>query len=199
MGYQYYGPGSHRLIESYYSVTHASDGSGSTYISAYFNSAIGNWSFGGTLGLTKINRYPVLNSGSNFTDRTNPVFKITAYGTYPIRVRLEAAGATRATRNLSSKNSQTYTMTLTDAERKLLRSLSSNGKTLSVREVVAAVNNGTEIAWSYKDYTMTIVRKPMKVSDNGTMKNAFAYVRVNGEWKETKPYVRINGAWKEEK
>lgn len=127
------------------------------------------------------------------------MFNITAYGTYPIRVRLEASGATRATRNLSSKNSQTYTMTLTDEERKLLRSLSSNGKTLSVREVVAAVNNGSEIAWSYKDYTMTIVRKPMKVSDNGTMKNAFAYVRVNGEWKETKPYVRINGAWKEEK
>lgn len=200
IGYANYGAGTHTVFDRSEWIAHNSDGSGSATINWAFNtSGIGNWSGSATLNLTKINRYPVLNSGSNFTDRTNPVFNITAYGTYPIRARLEASGASRVSRDLSSKNSQTYTLQLTDAERKLLRSLSSNGKTLTVREVVAAVSGGKEIAWSYKDYTMTIVRKPAKVRKDGAWVNAFPYVRVNGQWKEAKPYIRVNGSWKEEK
>ena len=188
-------------------VTHKDDGSLSGYAYAYFTKGgtspyapnsggvSTNWT-----GLTTIARYPVLNSGSNFTDRTNPVFNITAYNTYSIRVKLEAGGnSSLITRNLTSKGSQTYTLVLTDEERKLLRSKSSDGKTLAVRETVCAMNNGSEISWSYKDYTMTIVRKPVKVMKDGSWVNAFPYVRVNGDWKEAKPYIRVNGSWKEEK
>lgn len=149
--------------------------------------------------LTQLDRYPVLNSGTNFTDRTNPVYNITAYGTYDIKVKLEAANATRVTRTLSTKNSTIYTLELTNEERKLLRSLSSNGKTLAVRETVCAVSNGQEISWSYKDYTMTIVKKPVKIMNNGSFVNSFPYIRVNGEWKEAKTYIRVDGNWKEEK
>lgn len=200
IGYQYYSPGTYTLMDRKEWINHKNDGSGSINVYWSFSSAITSATEGSTIfNLTKINRYPVLNSGSNFTDRTNPVLNITAYGTYPIRVRLEASGASRVSRDLSSKNSQTYTLQLTDEERKLLRSLSSNGKTLGVREVVAAVSGGNEIAWSYKDYTMTIVRKPAKVRKDGAWVNAFPYVRVNGQWKEAKPYIRVNGSWKEEK
>jgi len=188
-------------------VTHKDDGSLSGYAYAYFTKG-GTSSYtpnsggvsNGWTGLTKINRYPVLNSGMNFTDRTNPTLNITAYGTYPLRVKLEAGGNTSLiTRDLSSRNSQSYTIQLTDAERKLLRSKSADGKTLAVRETVCAMNGNTELSASYKDYTMTIVRKPVKVMRDGSWVNAFPYVRVNGEWKEAKPYIRNNDSWKEEK
>lgn len=61
------------------------------------------------------------------------------------------------------------------------------------------MSGNTELSVSYKDYTMTIVKKPIKVMRNGTWVNAFPYVRVNGQWKEAKPYMRVNGTWKEEK
>lgn len=61
------------------------------------------------------------------------------------------------------------------------------------------MSGSTELSASFKDYTMTIVKKPVKVMRNGTWVNAFPYVRVNGEWKEAKPYMRVNGSWKEEK
>lgn len=201
LGYRSYGAGTHRLIDGYYTALHDNQGYGTTTPSGFFNSAIGNWSLSGTLTLSKINRYPVLNSGSNFTDRTNPVYDITAYGTYNIRVKLEAGGNTSLiTRNLSSKNSQKYTLVLTDAERKLLRSKSADGKTVAVTETVCALDsNNNEINWSFKNYTMTIVKKPVKVRRNGSWVNAYPYVRVNGSWKEAKPYIRVNGSWKEEK
>ena len=188
-------------------VTHNDDGNLSGYAYAYFTKG-GTSSYtpnsggvnNGWTALTKINRYPVLNSGSNFTDRTNPVFNITAYGTYPLRVKLEAGGNTNLVyRDLSSRNSQTYTLELTNEERKLLRSKSIDGKTLAVRETVCAMSGNTELSASYKDYTMTIVKKPVKVMNNGSWVNTFPYVRVNGEWKEAKTYIMDNGSWKEEK
>ena len=188
-------------------VAHKDDGSLSGYAYAYFTKG-GTSSYtpnsggvsNGWTGLTKINRYPVLNSGSNFSDRTNPVFNITAYGTYPLRVKLEAGGNTSLiTRDLSSRNSQSYTKQLTDEERKLLRSKSADGKTLAVRETVCAMSGSTELSWSYGDYIMNIVRKPVKVMRDGSWVNAFPYVRVNGQWKEAKTYIRNNGSWKEEK
>lgn len=188
-------------------VTHNDDGNLSGYAYAYFTKG-GTSSYtpnsggvsNGWTGLTRIARYPVLNSGMNFTDRTNPTLNITAYGTYPLRVKLEAGGNTSLiTRDLSSRNSQSYTIQLTDAERKLLRSKSADGETLAVRETVCAMNGSTELSASYRDYTMTIVRKPVKVMRDGSWVNAFPYVRVNGEWKEAKPYIRNNDSWKEEK
>ena len=194
-----YTKGSHTLLTRDYTFTHNSDGTKTIAPGFGLNTSFVSGSSTGTIVLPKINRYPVLTSGSDFTDRTNPVLNITAYGTYPIRVRLEAGGATRVSRDLASKNSQTYTVELTSEERKLLRSLSSDGKTLVVREVVAPLSGGQEISWSFKDYTMTIVRKPVKIMDNGTWVNAFPYVRENGEWKECKTYIRVDGSWKEEK
>ena len=157
--YSSYGSGDHVLKAADYTVQHNSDGSGSTYVSGYFHSGIGNWDLGGTLNLTKINRYPILKSGTNFTDESNPVFDITAYGTFPLRVKLEAGGnAQLITRNISTKNSTTYTLELTNEERNILRGLCTSN-TLTVRETVCAMSGNSEISGShsYKDYTMTII------------------------------------------
>lgn len=197
LGYQYYEAGDHRLIDGYFYVNHNDDGSGSTGVNGSFESGIGNWYLSGTLGLTKINRYPYLNSGTNFKDTENPVFNITAYNTFPLRVKLEANGGNIVKRDLSNNGSQIYTLQLTEAERQLLRSLSPDGKSLNVRETVCALSGGNEIYWSFKDYVMTIDNKKIRMKINGQWKEATPYVRINGQWKEATPYIRVNSQWKE--
>lgn len=147
--------------------------------------------------MTKIQRYPILASGKDFKDNENPVYNITAFGTYPIRVKLEAGGnSSLAIRDLTSKNSQTYTMELTDSERNTLREMMT-GDSLTVRYTVCALQNGNEISWNYKDYKMTKGSHYAKIRINGQWKDAISYVRINGQWKEAIPYIRINGQWKE--
>lgn len=198
IGYHYYGAGDHRLVDGYYYVTHNSDGTGSARVDGSFESYIGNWYLGGNLGLTKIDRYPILNNGSNFTDKTNPVYNIIAYGAFPIRVKLEAGGNTQLIiRDLSTRNSTTYTLELTDSERETLRKLSTDGKTLNVRETVCAMSGNTELSASFKEYVMTITQKHVKIKVNGQWKDAVPYIRVNNQWKEATPYMRVNGQWKE--
>lgn len=196
LGYQYYGSGVHTLISSQVWVGHNDDGSGTAYLSWWFSAYIGNWSGDGYLGLTKINRYASLINGKDFKDNENPVFNIAAYNTYPLRVRLEAAGASRVSRDLSNWGSQVYTLELTSEERDLLRSLMTNDY-LPVRYVVCTMNNGVEIAWSWMDYTMTKGNRGARILINGQWKEAIPYVGVNGQWKEASSYVGINGQWKE--
>lgn len=197
LGYQNYGSGTHRLISNQYWVTHDSSGSKTEIFNWWFNSRIGSWSGSAALPLTKINRYPILNSGMNFKDTENPTLDITAFNTYPIRVKLEAGGNTSlVTRDLTNKGSQKYTVELTSEERETLRSMMT-GETLSVRETVCALNNGNEISWNWKDYTMTKGNRGARIKVNGQWKEAIPYVRVNGQWKEAVSYVKINGQWKE--
>lgn len=194
----YYSKGSYTLVWEDVTVYHDNNGDASVWVGGSLDTTFVSGSTGGTAYLPHINRWPVLNSGSNFTDETNPVYNISAYGAYALRVKLEAGGDTQLIkRDLSSRYSQTYTLVLTDAERKKLRDLSPNGKTLAVRETVVAMNGNTELYASYKDYTMTITKKPLRLKINGNFVNAYAYVMVNGEWKEAKPYVRVENQWKE--
>lgn len=197
LGYQYYGAGTHNIVSNDIWVGHNSDGSGTAILSWWFNSAIGNWSGSGALNLTKINRYPVLNSGMNFKDTENPTLDITAYNTYPLMVKIEAGGNPGLIkRNLTSKSSQKYTIELTQEERESLRALMT-GDTLPVRETVCALENGAEIYWNFKDYTMTKGSRGARIRVNGQWKEAVPYVRVNGAWKEATAYIRVNGTWKE--
>jgi len=59
------------------------------------------------------------------------------------------------------------------------------------------MSGGSEASVSYKNYTMTITKRPMKIRVNGAWKEAYPYVRVNGAWKEAKANIRVNGQWKE--
>lgn len=168
------------------------------YVDGSISTSYKSGSTSGTMYLPHIDRFPTLESGSDFTDRTNPVYTITAYGAYPIRVKIEAGGNTQLiTRDLSSKNSQIYTLVLTKQERKTLKDLSPDGETLNVRETVCAMNGSTELSASYKDYVMTITSRPLKIKVNNTYVDAIPYVMVNNEWKEADAYVRVNNEWKE--
>lgn len=194
LGYKDYYGGTHTLITVDIDAPHYPDGNETLWLSWWFNGYIGNWTGEGTLVLTKI--FPVLNSGSDFTDRTNPILDITAYNTYDLRVKLEVEGQTIAARNLSTKNSTVYTFNLTDEERLSFNNLMT-GDVLVVRENVSALRNGSEISWYYKDYRMFKTGGKTRIRVNGQWKDATPYVRVNGQWKEAKPYIRINNQWKE--
>lgn len=193
----YYGKGSYTLVTQDINVYCDSSGNVSTYIDGALNTTFVSGSTGGTAYLPNIPRLPILSSGKNFKDNENPVYNITAYGAYPIRVKLEAGGNTSlAVRNLTNKNSQTYTMVLTDAERDTLRSMLT-GSSLTVRYTVCALQNGNEISWSFKDYKMTKGSRGARITINGQTKEAIPYVRVNGQWKEATAYIRVNNQWKE--
>lgn len=192
----YYSKGSYTLVSKDINVYCDNNGHASVYADGSLDTTFVSGSTGGTAYLPDIPRSPILNSGKNFKDNENPVFNITGYGTYPIRVRLEAAGASRVSRDLNTKNSVVYTMELTDEERTLLRSLMT-GDSLTVRYVVCGMNGNTEVSWSWKDYTMIKGSRGARIRVNGQWKEAIPYVRVNGQWKETIPYMRVNNQWKE--
>ena len=198
IGYGYYGVGTYTLFQYDEWFDHNSNGGGTLRIDFWFQSTNGSKGGGADYYVQLIDRYPKLISGSNFTDTTNPILNIKAFGGYPLRIKLEAGGNTSLiVRDLTNKNSQTYTVQLTDQERKALRDLSEDGQTLAVRETVCALSGGTEISWNWEDYTMTINRRKAKLRINGAYRDSYPYVRINGVWKEAKPYVRINNEWKE--
>lgn len=154
----YYSRGDYLLIQRDFTFYHDNNGNFSSWIGGSISTTYKSGSTGGTMTLPKINRYPVLNSGTNFTDEGNPVYNITAYGTFPLRVKIEAGGNSQLiVRNLATKNSQTYTLELTNEERQTLRNLIPNSNSLKVRETVCAMSGNTELNVSYKDYTMTMV------------------------------------------
>lgn len=193
----YYGKGSYTLVQKDINVYCDSNGHCSRYIDGSLNTTFVSGSTGGTAYLPDISRLPILNSGKDFKDNENPVYNITAFGTYELKVKLEAGGNTSlATRTLGTRNSTVYTLQLTEAERNTLRNMMT-GNSLTVRYTVCAVQNGQEISWSYKDYKMTKGSHYIKSRINGQWKDSIPYVRVNGQWKEAVPYVRVNGQWKE--
>lgn len=117
----------------------------------------GSCSASGSMALTHINRYPILISGVNFTDETNPTLQFTNSGLYPVRVKLEAGGNPQLIIRDIDQNATSYTFNLTESERNTLRTIATNTNSLQVRETVCAMSGNTELNASYKDYTMTIV------------------------------------------
>lgn len=153
----YYSRGSYTLVQGDYDLYHNADGTYSTTCTGSLNTTFVSGSTSGEITLPKINKYPILNSGRDITDEQNPIFNYTAYNTFNIRLKLEAGGKLIATRNMTSKGSNSsYTMELTDEEREELIKV-AKAKETTIRYVVCALNGNTEINWSYKDYKMTLV------------------------------------------
>lgn len=192
----YYSNGSYTLVTKDQIVYINDQGQASMYVDGSINTTYKSGSCGGDVILPDVQRFPTLINGTDFKDNENPVFNIKAYGNYDIRVRLEYGGNPYAQRNLTSKNSQVYTLELTDNERETLRGLMT-GDSMVIKEVVVAVQNGQEVNWSAKEYTMTKGSNYFRIRVNNAWKSAIPYVRVNGQWKQAKPYLRINNNWKE--
>lgn len=198
IGYGSYGKGVHTLFDTQEWVDHNSDGTGSVNIYWAFSSAIANKEGQTLFNLTTISRLPSLESGSDFTDTTNPVYKIKAYGGFPLRIKIEVGNRNKLiTRDLENQSSQTVTLMLTDSERKILRGLAGKNKTLQVMETVCAMDGENELNADGKYYTMYINRKAAKMKISGSYRTAYPYVRISGVWKQARPYIRVNGSWKE--
>ena len=163
----YYGRGDYVVITRDFTFAHDSQGKFENVgIGGSLRTTFVNGDVYGTMSLPKINRYPILTSGMNFNDEENPVYNITAFNTFPIRVKLEAGGNPQLIiRDLDTKGSINYTLELTEEERNTLRALCPNSNTLNVIETVCAMNGNTELNWSYKGYKMTIVNGNPVFSD----------------------------------
>ena len=154
----YYAKGTYTLVSGTYTFNHDSNGNLSMNISGTLSTTFVSGTASGKMTLPHIDRFPIMTEGMDFTDEENPTIKFTSYGTFPIRVKLEAGGNTKLiTRDLSDKNAKSYTFELTEEERNKLRELSKNSKTLQVTETVCAMNGETELNVSYVKKIMTVV------------------------------------------
>ena len=193
----YYERGSYTLVYKDVDIYCDANGHASVYMDGSLDTTWISGAVDGTAVLPDIARTPILNSGSDFKDNENPVYDITAFGNYDLRVKLEAANIPNLIiRDLTTKYSTRYTLELTDEERRTLRNLMT-GDSLEVKELVCGMQNGVEISSYERKYKMTKGSHYVSVRVNGQWKDCIPYVRVNGEWKEAVPNIRVNGQWKE--
>lgn len=159
----YYTRGTYTLVSGEYTFSHDNNGDLSMDISGTLSTTFINGTASGKMTLPHIDRFPIITEGMDFTDEENPTIRFTSYGTFPIRVKLEAGGNTQLIiRDLSDKNAKSYTFELTEEERNKLRELSKNSKTLQVTESVCAMDGETELYVSYVKKIMTIVNSEPK-------------------------------------
>lgn len=150
-------PGYHLLGTKDITVYHNNDGSyPGKYIGIYANSYHMSGSAGGNIYAGNITRQAYVTNATNFNDESNPTITFTNPAGFRINARLEFAGINIQRNNIP--NTGSYTFSLTEEERELLRSKCPNSNTLAVREVIATCLNGTtESFWSWQDKTMNIV------------------------------------------
>ena len=152
----YYSRGDHLLIQRDFTFYHDSNGNFSSWIGGSISTTYKSGSTGGTMTLPKINRQATVTGATDFNDEGNPKITFTNPAGFRINARLEFAGTYINRENIP--NTGSYTFSLTNEERKLLRSKIPNSNSLTVREVIATCYSGTtEGAWSYQDKTMALV------------------------------------------
>lgn len=149
-----------------FTVNHASDGTGSCtiYWKWGVNSSWGrvqkpSGSFG--LSLPTIPRQANINSAPDFNDTANPTITYTnsaGNSVDSLQARIENSAGTVAYVGYCdiSKTGSSYTFSLTDAERTVLRNACSSSNTLTVKFVVKTVIGGNTY-YSTVNKTMTIV------------------------------------------
>lgn len=158
-------------------VYHNSDGSKSINLKTTFNikatisgSYVGSIVAEGTITLDKIDREANITSATDFNDESNPTIKFNNAGGFKINARLEFAGVYINRENIPNNGS--YTFSLTEEERNLLRS-KCTGNSMTVREVIATcIGGSSETHWSYQDKIMTIINaNPTFASSNISYKD----------------------------
>lgn len=162
-----------------YTITHNADGNRSFSASAeagIYTVAV-NCRGNGSWALPQIPRQATLNDATNFNDTQNP----TIYYSNPagdnvttLQVYIENANASAVyvgARNIP-KTGNSYTISLTEAERNTLRQATPNSNSLTVRFVVYTVIGGNQF-WSVQTRTVSIV------SANPTI-GAITYQDTNG-------------------
>lgn len=123
-----------------------------------FNGNVGTVSGSSTGTLDTIPRYSVMTNATDFTDEGNPTIYFTnpSNGHFALRAKIEAGGNSQLiTRNIPA-TSTSYTFSLTDSERKILRQLATSNS-LGVLLTICCMNGSTELSSSYVNKTMTMV------------------------------------------
>ena len=142
---------------------HNSDGTGTCYIQGSITGPAGTSQAGKTVSgsetvtLDKIDRYATITSAPNFNDEQNPKIEFYNPAGFTLQLKIEAGGNANLIKRDNITAGSPYTFQLTEAERNLLRALTPNSNTLSVRFTVGTYINGTVQSWSYLDRTMTII------------------------------------------
>lgn len=152
------------LLASYSGyVYHNSDGSGYASVSGSFRTKsdyISGGSISGTIYLPTIYREAYLTSAPNFTDEENPTIRYSnpaGYGMDSLQACIASAyGEVLVSYRNVGMTSSSYTFSLTEAERELLRAAAPDSSSLPVRFYLKSVLNGST-SFDYIDKTMSIV------------------------------------------
>ena len=163
------------------SVAHGADGTKSISYSfsitdsSGWSFAPGNASASGTMALATIPRQATLTAAPNFTDEESPAVTYSnpagsAVSSLAICMTLDGSTTNIAYREIS-KTGTSYTFTLTDAERNVLRNASPNSNTLSVG-IYLRTKIGSETYYSKLWRTMTIVNAKPTLSPTVTETNS---------------------------
>ena len=153
-----YNRGSYTVVTQDVNIGHDNQGNYSGTISGTLQTTMpgGTGTASGGFSLPSIPRQANVTGATDFTDEQNPRITFSNPGGFRINARLEFGGTNIRRDNIP--NTGSYTFNLTDSERNLLRSKTSNSNTMAVREVIATCIGGTtENYWSWQDKKMTIV------------------------------------------
>lgn len=143
--------------------SHNQDGTGTCYIQGSINGPSGTTQSGKTVSgeqtvtLDKIDRWATITEAPDFNDTQNPTINFYNPAGFKLMLKIEAGGNDSLIIRDNISESNSYTFTLTEAERNKLRALTPNSNTLPVRFTVGTYLNGSVQNWSYLDKTMTIV------------------------------------------
>lgn len=145
---------------------HNSDGTATCYIAGKIQGPSGTSQANSivtgssTVTLDTIDRYATVTNAPNFTDIQNPTISYSNPAGSNVTSLMACISLTGSTDNISyrdiSKTGTTYTFSLTEAERNVLRQATPNSNTLTVYFYVKTVLGGNTF-YSHKSATMTIV------------------------------------------
>lgn len=154
-----------------------SDGS-SLIVEDRFSEFLFDHSFEADITLDTIFKEPSLLTATNFTDEENPVITYSNPGGNNVSLLQAAISLTGATDDIAyrdvSKTGSSYTFTLTDDERNLLRKAAIDKQTMPVRFYLKSVVDGTTY-WNYLERNFTVVNCSPVIT-NPVVKNAISDV-----------------------
>lgn len=131
-----------------------------------------------TGAINTIPRQANVTGANNFNDEANPYMTFNNAGGFVLNAYLEAGGGSVVGR-LGIPNTGNYTFVLTEAERNVLRNMTSTNS-LTVRYVIVTVVGGVNTWWSWVDRTMTIVNGNPVFTDYTYRDNNSTTVGVTG-------------------
>lgn len=155
--------GSVLLGTTVHRVAHDADGTKTAQLTDTFNinstldgTKVGSITASGSISLDRIARNATIVTANDFTDETNPTLTYSNPSSFSCDVSIEFAGGSITRAGAISGAGGSYTMQLTDAERKALRNASKNTSALPITYVLKTTIDGTAY-YSRADRKMNVV------------------------------------------